>query len=669
MSWLQKLHETYEACSKKSEFTEPDQRDGEKEIPALMPVSHTSQQAHICIELDLEGNFKRAELLPPKKQMVIPATEESAGRAGAKVAPHPLIDKVHYIASDYKGRKASVFKGGFEAYKKLLGAWANSEFTHPIVRSVFLYISKGHVVGDLAAQKILLTDEGCNLLTTPPEDVAKCIFNYINADSQTKQYDQGDAVVCWRTIGKDLRDSWSNKELQQCWIRFDAANMCEKSLCMVSANTTAVAKNHPRYIRRPGDGAKLISSNDNDGFTFRGRFITAAEACTVGYEVSHKAHNTLRWLIARQGYRNGDQVVLAWAVRGVALPPPVLWNPAEEPDFYSDVEDEVPAFSTASQETPHRDVGQEFARRLKKVLRGYRKQFSGADGIAVLALDAAGPGRLSVTFYREQIAGEYLDRLERWQQDASWRLPLRGNAEETGSKVKPETRFTPYAPLPETIAKVAYGRHIDEKLLKATLERLLPCIVDGAPISRDLMESCVRRACNRVGFSDKSQGSWEEAIGVACAVYKGFYARTNPVKEYTMGLEGSREDRCYLYGRLLAVAEHMESRALFIAGESRPTSAERLFQRFADHPFSTWLTIRKQLSNYLPRLRQRRSGFLFNMENLLDQITSLFKENDFESKEALDGAFLLGYHCQRYVLRHGDQNESEVTTTVEESQK
>ena len=55
-----------------------------------------------------------------------------------------------------------------------------------------------------------------------------------------------------------------------------------------------------------------------------------------------------------------------------------------------------------------------------------------------------------------------------------------------------------------------------------------------------------------------------------------------------MTLERERRSRDYLYGRLLALAEHMEARALYVGGERRATSAEKLMQRFADRPYSTW---------------------------------------------------------------------------------
>lgn len=104
MSWLQRLYETYEYCSGRPEFTDPPQSDNQGAPPALMPISHTSQQAHILVVLDGEGNFERAELFPPKTQLVLPATEASAGRTSGD-APHPLMDKIHYCAKDYAGAK------------------------------------------------------------------------------------------------------------------------------------------------------------------------------------------------------------------------------------------------------------------------------------------------------------------------------------------------------------------------------------------------------------------------------------------------------------------------------------------------------------------------------------------------------------------------------------
>ena len=229
MSWFQKLHETYEACCTQKQFIEPDQTTDGKEVAALMPVSHVSQQAHICIELTHEGDFAGAYLFPPKKNLIIPTTESSAGRAGKKVAPHPLVDKIHYIASDYKGKKAASFKGGFDLYREQLQGWAESEYTHPLIKAVFAYISKGSVVQDLVKKGILFEDSTRNLLMKPLDNSPTSIFKLLTADAKTKLFDQGDAVVAWRIIGKETQDCWANQSLQDKWKLFYATK--ESRLC------------------------------------------------------------------------------------------------------------------------------------------------------------------------------------------------------------------------------------------------------------------------------------------------------------------------------------------------------------------------------------------------------------------------------------------------------
>ena len=40
----------------------------------------------------------------------------------------------------------------------------------------------------------------------------------------------------------------------------------------------------------------------------------------LGVSTTQKAHNALRWLLARQGYQNGDQAIVAWALSGQPIP-------------------------------------------------------------------------------------------------------------------------------------------------------------------------------------------------------------------------------------------------------------------------------------------------------------------------------------------------------------
>lgn len=634
MSWMQKLHATYERCF------------GNALLPdagRLMPVSHTSQNVNIKVILDKDGNFRGAELLG-KEPLVIPATESSAGRAGISPAPHPLIDKIRYCAGDYADYGGSK-KDNFALYEELLRNWAQSGHSHAKVQAVHAYIVKKRLVRDLVQIGILAVDEN-GKLSQNSSSAALPLFKSLAGDK-----DQGDALVCWSVegLGPDAT-TWSDPELQKAWIAYDSQQMNAAGMCMVTGEERPVAAQHPRNIRWPGDGAKLISSPSKDqrGFTFRGKFDLAKEACTVGYEASHKAHNALRWLISRQGSRQGEQVVLAWAVNGEVVP-----NPVEEEPWQTQLseEDFVPSIEESAEGTVSHaaDVGQSFSRELGKALAGYEAKLKPTDEIVILGLDAATTGRLSVIFYQELLWADYLAALKAWQEDCSWLLRKSGDQPDA-AKNKKHVFSRRCAPIPAEIILAAYGQRADDKLKSATRERLLPCIANRAPLPRDLMESAVRRACNRAGLKD---WEWETVVGVACALYRGFHARC-PEQEkrrtYAMALEPERTSRDYLYGRLLAVAERLEGVALHVAQENRPTNSERLMQRFADHPFSTWNILEKALQPYRQRLRQSRAPFLSKMDNLLNDIHALFDPDDFTSDKNLSGEFLLGYHCQRQVL-------------------
>jgi CRISPR-associated protein Csd1 len=618
MSWLQKLSETYDRCAGK-------QPDG---VEPMMPVSHTTQQAHIEIVLDAAGGFKRASVLDKSASTtMIPCTEESGGRAGSKPVNHPLCDKLQYIAGDYADFGGEVTSGfasnpdePHKKYLESLRAWANSQFPHPKLNAIQRYVQSGHVVADLVASKVLQTDRAGKLLKewVGSKDQAPPIFKAIPA-TQTQE----DSFVRWRVeeTGNPVSSTWQDPALIAAWVAYYQSTQGKHGYCMVNGKEAILAVQHPAKLRHGGDKAKLISSNDTSGYTFRGRFLEADEAASVGFLVTQKAHNALRWLIARQGSRNGDQVVVTWSVVGKAVPDPFL-NTLEL--FGLAGTDDAQLVSS--------DAGQSFAMRLNKAIAGYRAKLDPADDIVVMGIDSATPGRMAITFYREIRGSDFLNNVEAWHALCSWPQNFGKDAKFIG------------APAPRDIAEAAFGRRLDDKLRKATVERLLPCIIDRQSIPRDLVESCSRRANNRVGLEP---WEWEKCVGIACALFKGYH--TN--ESYSMSLETTRTTRDYLFGRLLAVAEHIEGRALYVAGEKRDTTAARLMQRFSDRPYSTWKTIELSLVPYKTRLRAQRAGFLYEMEKLLDDVVASFTGDTFTKDTQLTGEFLLGYHCQRQALR------------------
>jgi CRISPR-associated protein Csd1 len=635
MAWMQKLSETYDALF----GNEPTGAE------LLMPIDHTSQQAHVEIVIDSCGNFRRASVLT-KVGTVIPATESSAGRTSGPV-PHGLCDKLQYCAGDYAdfgGKKEHCF----DAYLQQLESWCNSEFWHPTARAVLSYVKKRQIVRDLANEKVLDVKDGV-LVTAEDLDHDKPKRKGVSvpraAIFAAVIQDQGDALVRWRVEadGNPSSGTWEDISLIQCWQRFNAAHGAVRGFCMVTgADSSTLAQQHPLRIRHPGDKAKLISSSNNAIYTFRGRFLKPEQCVTIGSEITQKAHNALRWLIGRQAYKNGEQVIVSWCVAGKPVPDP--WQNSSA--LFAESDELVMERVDVTNASPIGDAGQSFATRLVRAIAGYRANLSDSDDIVVMAVDSATQGRMGIAFYRELKGSEFLERVESWHRNNAWFQRFGKDLSFVG------------VPAPKDIAESAYGHRLDERLRKSTVERLLPCIIDGAAIPRDLVESTVRRAANRVGVEN---WEWEKCLGIACALYRGFHGE----RKYEMSLEEDRNTRDYLYGRLLAVAEHLESRALFVAGEKRETMAARLMQRFADRPFSTWKTIELSLSPYKSRLRASRSGFLWGMEQLLDSLIGSFQTtNDRESftnDRSLSGEFLLGYHCQRRTLNEKPERTDPVT--------
>ena len=650
MSWMQKLYRTYESILEQgvTDDAEP-----------LTPVGHTIQNAHIVIVIDGQGNFQTARVMPPKTAILLPATESSENRTSGE-APHPLADKIQYIAKDYAdygGEKKAYFDG----YLKQLKAWCESPFAHPKVQAVLHYVAKGRVVADLVEAGIFLLDsEGKVLNKWEAEGDAPPIFSVL---PKTKgEIEFGSALVCWQMeIAGDVHSqTWTDKTIQQSWADYAASEKAEKGFCLVQGKEAVISTMHPAKLRHTGDKAKLISSNDTAGYTFRGRFATAEEAASVSADVSAKAHSALRWLISRQGIRNGDQVTVSWAISGKPVPSPMKdisseldWADMDNWDI-SAVEnpDEIAAQRLSENTEPSPDwsvnIGRAAAQIIKKKLHGYQAELKDHEQISLIMLDSATPGRMALTYYQEFLPADYFANLDAWIDDFSWyqRYSIEvPNGKKTDKRT--QWRFVP--PSPYSIAETVYGKSLSDTLKKQLYARLLPVIAGGTSvlIPEDLVRQSFQAACNPNGCEN---WEWQRNIGVACALYKGWRARHHDLSQrrtYPMSLDTQNRSRDYLYGRLLAVAENTESYALYLAGEKRATTAERYMQRFAEHPFATWRNIELALKPYQERLRNNGKD---TGAQAIGEIMELFATDDFTCDDKLSGEFLLGYHCQKMEI-------------------
>lgn len=629
MSWISNLYRTYKIARDVTSDSNLSIGEGEKK---LLPIYHNQQNAQITVVLNQQSEFVRAEsVLKEDAGTPVPITEKSGIRTSAPI-PHPLHDNLMYVAGDlnryFDIKKRDIHNDFFEPYMEQLEQWATHADSLDYIDMVYQYLKKETLVSDLLQSQVLTLSEEGKL------DTKAKIQNIASEKSFVRFAVEVDGFRV---------NLWEDKDTAENYISyFDEKNKNKKSgLCYVTGEEKILAVNHGKYIRYPGDGAKLISSNDSSGFTFRGRFLDAGEGTGVSYEVSEKAHAALRWLIRRQGYIRDGFTVLSWS------------NEMREiPDLTLDSEDVFPFGSGDDTGSPPKviDSGNAFAEELKQTIKGWQKKLYPDDTINIMELDAATPGRLSVLYYRELQSYDYLQRLEYWHRSGAWlHYYKRDQSNQWYSFVGvPTLRDIIIYSLGHEIESLMQA---DDKLIKIGFQRLIPCVIDYARIPKDVVESAYRRACAPQKMTDFN---WMKTVSITCGLIRKYYMETKK-EEWDMALDENCKNRSYLFGRLLAVANQAERLSYYQSQkEARTTVAMRYMDAYAKRPFRTWNTIEIGLQPYWNRLKAGSRNWY---QKELDDIMSLFEPGDFSSREQLDARFLLGFHCQSNKYRKKNEEE------------
>ncbi|KOY83398.1 type I-C CRISPR-associated protein Cas8c/Csd1 [Lysinibacillus macroides] len=623
MSYLQALYETYENSKDEvGKVIAKPMKDGKFVEYMLLPISHTTQTAHIEVTLNLAGDFIRADVID-KVSTILPFTEESGSRAGKKFAPHVLHDKLMYIAGDYCQYTGEDDKAeAFHKYIEQLRNWCESPYAHPHITAVYHYVKQGKVIADLINEGVLYADNNRLLKKwTNTEEEKPKIFSVLTGDQES-------AFVRFAIHEPEqhIPPLWRNEEVFNAYIDYYNTKLKDKDICYVSGKIVPMIERHPNKLRNSGDKAKLISANDGTGYTYRGRFKDSLQAANISYDVSQKAHNALKWLIERQGKQIDGRVFLVWGSKYVDMLPAT--DDLFEQDF--DLEE---ALEETSIEEEHVQTREALARKYRHLLVGVQKDMSfeqlADEKVYVLTLDAATPGRMAVLYYRDFQIWEYFKRLREWHRATSWRQVR-----------KKENNWVEFYGSPSfyTIAYAAFGPRPNDKVVKGVMERLLPCVLDGRNIPLDIIRSAIVRASNPQFYEQNWE--WEQVLTVACALVRNHFKKEG----WQVALNTETTDRDYLFGRLLAVADVLERSALG-KDEKRATNALRYLNMFQSNPLRTWSTIQRNLQPYQMKLREK--GIRYSI--LIDEIAMKFEYEDFNNKP-LSGKYLLGYYSQRQDL-------------------
>lgn len=597
MGLLQKACETYDYharfAGKIREGHEP-----------LAPISHILTRADVEITVDADGTLVRAVAVDKKEpKILIPVTEGSGGRTSAACA-HPLCDQVGYLMP------ANEEKYGL--YVEQLEKWVASAHCHPKLPPILTYVKNGTLLFDLAEAGIVKLDDA-------------------------GKPDKEKLLVCWRVVGLPGEESgpcWTDQSLFQSFVDYYGSQQAEgiSAFCMITGEEAMPAKQHPKGIIPFNGNAKLISANDSSGFTYRGRFSEDWQATTVSYEASQKAHNALRWIAAEQGARAvfGGRTFLCWNPKGKRVPR------AAAPFRRFD------ANENAVNPT-------EYKKELLRTLQGFRSELpEDAGGVVIAAFDAATTGRLSLTYYNELQASDFLQRLYDWDNICCW---------ENGP-------FGVQSPGLWQIVDCAFGTQrtekgqailkTDDRVMRQQMQRLIACRIDRARMPADIERAIVQRASMPLAYEPSVR---RKILFTACAVIRKYhYDQTK--EEWSMALEPDKKDRSYQYGRLLAVLEKVEADT-YQKDEERETNAIRMQSVFVRTPLHVAMNVEQQLERaYFRHLKPwQRGRYKKLIGEIMEQIHAF---SDSEWNLPLGDSYLMGYYLQRNELyKSKKENDTE----------
>jgi CRISPR-associated protein Csd1 len=635
MGLFSNLLETYDKCREAVGIVQIDANGEADEKKTLLPIFHTTFKSQIFVIINEKGELISITRDNNDKTIIIPCTEKSAARANY-IAAHALCDQLAYVDSILNQDK-------FQVYIAQLCAW---KAENEKLNAVYTYLKNQSVAKDLDAAQLFKDSEKDKQGQLEIDKISKIGVRF-------SVQIQGDTVP----------NVWEDTVLRELWINFQLQNTTEEvqGFDYIGGGQLGVIKRaHAKNINSVTGNAKLISCNDKTGFTFRGRFNKQDDAIQVDELSSEKIHSALKWLINNNGIHSDTQVTVVWAVdsdtkEGISAPDNsyALWDCISTAKTNMDILEEAKFL-----------VNQNYAKLVSTALRGIIsadkiKQHS--KKIVVAIFDAATTGRMGITFYQEFSREEYLENIAKWHEDSAW--DLISFKKEINEKGKEYNKRIEYIGCPsfKDILFAVYGNpksgnDDSYKIQKKKVEKqLMECMFGNFAFPKSFVDAAAIRASHPLSFTD-SKGKfdklvWERSLQITCSLTKK-YIKQKYKEEVLMELEEKRQERNYLFGRLLAVADKLESVALYKQDKNnqRATNAIRLMSSFAIKPYSTWLVLYNQL---IPYMNQHQMLGLANYyQSIIDSIMSLFNSGEFEDNRPLSPLYLLGFSAQNRALNN-----------------
>ena len=620
----------------------------------IAPIGHHyiscgSTKTIVDVKISEDGTFVNLEMGKGKKNssIIIPVTEESSSRTGNAVStPHPLNDDLQFMSKQFLDKKGN--PTAYNAYTTLLKEWCSSDVLNGgdrtegcrQIKAIYKFVTSNDLLEILKEKK---SDE------LPKDDkTGRIKFDNI------RKY-----LVRWSVISDDSfveTRTWKNKEIRSLWTDFYIKKHSgkEKSIDCISGQEADIENIHPKL--ETFGNSKLISVKDEEasGFGYKGeRFVDKFQIAQIGYVNAQKMFNTLDWLLLyqsiplRSSSKSSDTIYL------------VCWLPETKENTSGqsimDLTKNVIFKDMTIRNLAKKDYIDQ-TDRFRSLING----FSTADmdaGVSIVLMSKSGSGRCSPVMYRSLTAKDFIGNIRKWHEAFNF---YRYDFSKRKNVI--------FSPSLYSISEATFGS-IQNDMLKVydnvqffyCINVLLNSVIDGTPIPGDILKSMYRQASSPLRFKrDNKVNDWFfKVLPTACAALH-FENLLNKKGDNDMTLDRTNDDRSYLFGRLLAVLEKIETDALKRNGsENRLANAVNYFNAYTTRPFTVYKTLTELASPYLSNLKP---GIKVYYDKEIGSIIGLLTTNDAKTLDRpLEPSYLLGYYNEKSSLytKQGDDNKDE----------
>ena len=600
----------------------------------ILPIYHSNKRSSgediFQITIDEEGKPIGGRFLNKDELIIFPITEESITRSGSKVAPHPICDELSYLSGKIDERKNKAYLEGID---KLLEYEESNKNEN--MRIIGQYVKNNDILDDFL--RYFMNDKDYQM---NDEWQLKYEVQETSGKVRSRTLDLKKVFIEFK-INKLLEaDITLTRDVAIHKFYIDYINNINKNkdltYCNILGEEEYCTDKHRGIIKR----AKIISANNPK--TYYGRIKSASDVYRMSFEASQKVHNMLKFFIDSDKYKKhiGENAYLVnWLAQDLDK---------GGIDLISDMEyeeDEV-------EEVTLEDLGDLISQKLGNYFLGGGGEINPQDTFYIIIIEKINDGRVSIKYFRRLSRSEAYERVRNWYKSTEWSF--------YDYKLK---KYIGKSPSLYQIINFIYGMENNKgymscenkKLMRTSIERLIPCIIDSKKIPKDIMRASFNKLSNKRAFNK----SWNEALNIGCSLikkdlydYKDLMIYHNRLEE----VDFLKESRSFYYGRLIAIYEKVELDA--IRGRTgddgknggRITNADRLWNSMTRTPERTRFILENKIKPYMNILKRNSMGLYIFHDKLLTEITIKISELDESTNQnigPLNEDFILGYYYQK----------------------